>query len=395
MKRLLIALLFLTISVWLALQVVHHPGDIFIVIQPWTIQMPIWFALLVILFLFGIFYLLISGIDKIYFICFRIKSWLRLHREQQSYSKTQRGLILLIEERWHKAERFLIAGVNDSLEPLMNYLGAAKAAHAQLAFDRRHTYIQKAHQIAPHATLAIGLVQAELEIADKQFVQAAAILTHLQSLSPRHPRVLSLLEKTYIHLGEWKKLEALLPFIRKAHLLTIEQADTLEKNIHMEILKLEANSRDQLQQTWKAFPSIIKKNPEVAYLYLEKLLAFSHAAETVAQAEQIIRNILKNQWHKDLVILYASLPFSNINRQLVIVGAWLKIHGTQPEILFALGKLCMSIQLWGKAKDYFEKSLHLNAQPIVFLEYGRLLEQLNEPELAMEKYKNGLVRFEK
>src|SRR5579862_7546047 len=142
MRRLFLFLLFLIVSVWFGLTVVRHPGFLFIVYQPWMVQMPIWFALLGLFILFGLFYLFITGIDRIYFLWFRMKNWLRFRREHRSYSKTQHGLALLIEGRWQKAERLLLGGVNQSIDPLMNYLGAAKAAHELGAYDRRDKYIQ-------------------------------------------------------------------------------------------------------------------------------------------------------------------------------------------------------------------------------------------------------------
>ena len=128
---------------------------------------------------------------------------------RQSYSKTQHGLALLIEERWSKAERLLLKGVDQSVEPLMNYLGAAKAAHEQGAFERRDKHIKKAYQVAPQADLAIGITQAELQIAQDQLESAMATLTRLRQLAPRHPRVLKMLEKVYVRFAEWKNLHNL------------------------------------------------------------------------------------------------------------------------------------------------------------------------------------------
>ena len=105
---------------------------------------------------------MIDSFDRMGFLWFRLKNWLHIRREHQSYSKTQQGLALLIEGRYKKAEKYLIAGVNQSIDPLINYLSAARAAQAQAAFDRRDHYIQKAYEVAPKARLAIGITQAEL-----------------------------------------------------------------------------------------------------------------------------------------------------------------------------------------------------------------------------------------
>ena len=58
---------------------------------------------------------------------------------------------MLIEGRWKKAEKFLLKGMNKSIEQLMNYIGAARAAHELGAYDRRDHYIQKAYEVAPDA----------------------------------------------------------------------------------------------------------------------------------------------------------------------------------------------------------------------------------------------------
>ena len=150
MWRLILFLLFLIVSVLFGLEVIRHPGYLLLVYQPWMVQMPLWFALLSALVILGLFYILITSVDRVQFVWFRLKNWLRFRREHKAYSKTQHGLALLVEGRWKKAERFLLAGVNESIDTLINYLGAAQAAQEQGALDRRDHYIQKAHSVAPH-----------------------------------------------------------------------------------------------------------------------------------------------------------------------------------------------------------------------------------------------------
>ncbi len=387
MRRLIIFLLFLVASVWFGLEIVRHPGFLLIVYQPWMIQMPLWFALLGTLIFLGLFYILVTSLDHCYLLWIRFKNWLRFRREHKSYSKTQHGLMELIEERWKKAERLLLSGMNESVEPLLNYLGAAKAAHEQGAFDRRDQYIQKAYQIDTYAALAIGIVQAELEMQQGQLEQATAILTHLHAQAPSHPRVLKLLEKMYVRLGDWKNLQSLLPRLRKAKVLTTEQAELFQRNIYCEILRAAPNkSVEELHHIWDHMPRHVRKNPEVVHVYVNHLLPLNEYKEI----EGLIRQTLKNDWQAELVNIYGTLPFVNLNRQLVIVGAWVDLYGPRPELLLTLGRLCIRVQLWGKAKDYFEKCLAQGPNPGAVLEYGMLLEQLGDTEASMRIYRNGL-----
>src|SRR3990167_245230 len=391
MWRLIIFLLFLIASVWLGLELVRHPGYLLLVYHSWLVQMPLWFAALCLILLLGVFYVLIASIDGIQFMWYRLKNWFLSRRKWRAYSKTQHGLTLLLEGYWRKAERLLIAGVNRSDEPLVNFLGAAKAAHEQGAYEKRDQYIQKAYRIAPHAELAIGLTQAELALSQDQLEEAQATLLRLNQLSPHHPRVLRLLEKVYVRLADWKALLVLLPSMRKAKVVTREQATQFEKNLYCEMLT-SANeaSLDELHARWNEIQRSVKKYPDVVLAYARQLTRFMEAAN---ELEELIRKTLKQHYEPALVTIYADLPLQNLNRQLVIAGAWLKLYGQQPALLLLLGKLCVRVQLWGKAKDYFEKCLALSPNADAALQYGKLLSSLNEPEAAMQTYQDVLVRL--
>lgn len=393
MRRLIIFLILLIASVWLGMEIIRHPGYLLLVYQPWMVQMPVWFALVSLILFLGLFYFLITGVDKINFLWFRLKNWLNLRREHKFYSKTQQGYAALVEWRFKKAEKLLLAGVNQSFEPLVNYLSAARAAHQQAAFDRRDDYIQKAYQAAPKADLAIGLTQAELEIEQDKFEQAAATLNHLREVSPRHPRVIKLLERIYAHKGDWKNLQSLLPAMLKAKLITKDEQEIFEKNIYCALFTESQDKRlSDVRLVWKDVPRRLKNNPDVVYAYVTLLLRHAPVTgvETTKEIEELIRKILKSQWDAKLAVVYGKLPLANLNRQLVIAGAWMKMYGPQPELLLLLGKLCLRLQLWGKARDYFEKCLAQGPNAEASLEYGKLLEQLGEEQEALQKYKEGL-----
>lgn len=387
MSRLVTLLIFLVLSVWFGLTVFQHPGFVFISYQPWMIQMPFWFAILALFVIFGFFYLSLNCVERLQFWWFRVKSWFQFRRVQKSYSKTQHGLALLIEARWAKAEKLLLAGANQSAEPLMNYLGAARAAQEQGMFDRRSTYLKKAYQIAPDAELAIGLTQAELEIEHGEFTKALGTLNHLKDISPKHPRVLKLLEKVYVHDHDWQNLLKLLPLLRKSGALLPEQEAKLEKNVYCEILRSSKHKNlEALHKLWHDVPRHIRKNPDVVYEYATQLLLFKDTKE----AAELTQKILKSTWSAPLVKLYGMLPFEDMNKQLAIVGGWLQLYGPHPETYLTLGKLCARIKLWGKAKDYFEKCLADGPNPEASLAYARLLESLGKDQEAVEKYRDGL-----
>lgn len=387
MQRLVVLLIFLTASVWLGLTIVNHPGYLFIVTQPWMVQMPLWFALLALFVLFGLFYLLVDSIDRLQFWWFRVKNWFKMRRTQKSYSKTQHGLSLLIEGQWSRAEKLLMQGADQASDPLINYLGAARAAHELKAYERCEKYIQRAYKIAPHSELAIGITQAELELRQDQLERAAGTLDRLRKLSSRHPRVLELCEKVYVRLGDWEKLRELLPDMRKAKVLSPQQIELFEKNIYCEILQAASGkSRDELNRVWNDIPRTTRQNVDVITAYVKQLLTFGNEKEA---KEQILKT-LKCKWAAELVTIYSTFTFENLNKQLVIGAAWLTSYGEKPEILLFLGKVCVQVQLWGKAKDYFKRCLQQGPNPGAALAYGKLLVELGENDQAMQQYQNVL-----
>lgn len=388
MLRLLIFLIFLVASVWLGLEIFKHPGYLMIVYHPWLIQIPIWFAILSFLILLLLFYLLINGIDRLHLLAYQIKSWLRLRQEQKAFSTTQHGLAALIEGRDKVAEQLLIRGATKTNEPLINYLGAARAAQAQNALDRRDRYMQKAYQAAPQATIAIGLAQAELEMAQHQYEHAAATLNHLRQMSPKQPQVIKLLEKTYTRLADWTNLLTLIPSLKKAKILTDEEFQVFEKNLHVQLLRHpRPNTLTQIEHLYAAVPRALRKHPEIVLAYVEQLARYP---DTQATIEEVIQKTLKTTWSSDLILFYSQLIFKEPHRQLAIADQWVKTHGQKPELLFLLGKICVQVQLWGKAKDYFERCLSYGPNPYASLAYGQLLEHLDQRDGAIEKYRDGL-----
>jgi HemY protein len=148
--------------------------------------------------------------------------------------------------------------------------------------------------------------------------------------------------------------------MRKAKIMTGDEYALFEKNIYCEIFRAASNKRlSDVRSIWAEVPRYLKKNPDVVYAYVSQL---SHhapvaGADITKEMEELIRKTLKKDYHPGLASIYGTLQFANLNRQLVIVGAWLKVYGQRPELLLTLGKLCARVQLWGKAKDYFEKCL--------------------------------------
>jgi HemY protein len=389
MWRYIWLLIILIASVWLGLQIAKDPGLAFFSYKQWSVEMPLWFAAVTLIGLLLILYFMTKFSDGVSDMFYRFKRWLQWRRKHKAYSKTNRGLMELIEGHYRNAENDLIDGLAQSDAPLVNYLALAKAAHEQEAYARRDAYLRKAHAAAPDAELVIGLTQAQLLIDQGQLEQALAILVHVRTLAPKHALVLKLLERVYVHLGDWQSLLGLLPSLYKASVVNREQLVMLERKTYEEMLKSfnpEAGLT-ALHNLWETLPRKFHKDPDVISCYVKQLLNYPDDGEEI---ESLIYKTLKKHWNKILAKQYGLIKPIDAKKQLAHAESLLKEYPSEPILLLTLGRISIRNQLWGKARSYFQESLNLEPSEQTFIEYGKLLEHLGDSTAAMESYKDGL-----
>jgi len=315
------------------------------------------------------------------------------HEEKARLSLSQ-GLIDYAEGRFEQAEKLLLQQVQYSENPLLTYLSAARAAQQLGAHDRRDEYLRKAHQVAPDADVAIGLTQAELQLAHDQNEQALATLTQLNKHTENHTYVLTLLANTYKHLQDWDNLKDLLPALKKHGKLSAESFLSFEiivcngqlSNVSKSS-SINTSGSQPLIKLWNDTANHLKVLPDVVEHYARQLVIANAAGE----AENILRLYLNKNWQESTITLYSELDVMLDNKQLDMVERWLSDHQHNAYLLLALGKICTSLSLWGKAKNYLEASIAINPMPENYLKLARLLEEhMIEPAAAQEYYRQGL-----
>lgn len=388
MKRLLFLLILLAVSVWAGIQIQRDPGYILIAYRLWTVEMPVWAGLLLILASFIIFYTLIRLLSATGSIGRRLRSWSIRRRQRKARDRTSQGLIELAEGRWNEAEHDLLKAATSSEVPLINYLSAACAAQEQHAYERRDEYLRLAHRSNPDAEIAIGVVQAHLQLNHQQWEHALATLRRMLELAPKHQHILRLLKETYIQLGEWSPLAELLPLLRKTKAVTSAEANILQVVIAKEGLINTVRNKDMalLHRYWQGLPHSLQLNSEFLNIYIPVLIAHKDDKE----AELILREALNKNWDEGLVNWYGQVTGTDPDRQLAMIETWLKAHPESPILLRAAGHVCLRNRLWGKARHYLEFSLQVEPHIETYLLLGELLAQLNEKEASAELYHKGL-----
>lgn len=388
MKKLLWVILILVVAVWIGTTVQRDPGIIVIRAAGWRIDLPLWVgAVGMFLFLLAWHYL-----AKIYRGLFYAGHWVEdfavHHRKNKAKHLTQLGFVELAEGDWSSAEKHFLSAAKESEVPLLNYLSAAKAAQEMGDAKRRDKYLKLAHDSSKGADLAIGLTQAKLQYQHGQYEQALATAKHLLTLAPHHSHVLKLLKNIYYQLKDWQQLLNLMPKLKKYKVVTQEEAQHLEKELYGYLMQQSLKQGHEITSLWHQMPKVLHTDPDLAYPYAAYLCQ-GNEADT---AENILRQSLKRHWSEKCIQLYGLIQATHPKKLIDQAESWLKLHQDSPHLFLALGRLCMQMQLWGKAQRYLEASLKLSPLPEAYAQLGLLLENIDQNPLSAQYFRQGLIQ---
>ena len=389
MVKLVIKLLLLVVFVLLAVLFVRdNPGQLLLRYNDWQVETTLAFAVLLLLLSTLVIYYCIKLLRGF----LRLPSNLRDMSENRRHVKARRllnqGLIDLAEGRFEQAENNLMRLVDISENPLVHYLAAARAAQLQGKHDARDSYLKTAHEGNPHAELAIGVTQAELQLAHQQTEQALATLTHLHGVAPKHDYVTMLLARAHHELKDWRALVRLLPDVRRRKSIKPARLRQMEIDGYCGVLELAGHSQQEFEAAWYGVPKDLQVVPELLHYYLDRFIRNGWKG---AEAEQTLLRALDSHWDDRLIEVYGRYPARDATTQLTKVEKWLDEFGHNEQLLLALGRIAVRARLWGKAQGYFEASIGQRPTPAACLELAELFEQrLQQPEKAVEYYQQGL-----
>ena len=388
MKTFLFIIVTLFIAVVATLYAIKNPGYVLLARAPWSVEMPLTLFVPIIVLAYGLFYASIRLISRLWKIPQDVARWRQDKKTKKARLALHQAIISLAEGNWIKSEAQLLAGLHNSEVPVLHYLAAACASQGQDNIEKRDEYLSLAHKSAPEHNFAIGMTQAHLQYQAKQYEQALATLSGLRKLEPDHSKVLKLLMQVYHDLYDWTSLAELIPELRRQNVIPSAEIGLLEFQTHRELmtLSLPSGSRAVLLKAWNAVPSSLRNHPELVAIYARHLIAQNDMIE----AEKILRQAINREWNDLLVDLYGRAIGSDPGEQLEVAEGWLNTQPQNPTLLLTLGRLSLQNKIWGKARDYLEKSVTIRSTSKTCYELGRLLEQMGETENALNYYRRGI-----
>jgi len=370
-------------------KMVQDPGYVLISYDNTTIETSIWVMLVFSFFAFLIGHWALNLFFKMSLPTKQLGLWRKNRIARTAQKRTFKGLVALSEGNWWQAQRLLSQTAPIAAQPLVNYLGAAQAAHEQGDTQATKRFFEQAREIAPQAEVSIALQEAEVAKDRGNNAQAFTILKRLHSLAPKHSGILRDLAELHQSQQEWDGLITLLPKLKKQKVMSIEQLSAMEANCYANMLStvvdklpIESTSDTRvkaLTKGWKTLPGSLTQTPQMIATYARALLA----ANALDEADKFLRPHIKKSWDDTLIDLYGSIKSTDIFRQYKLVLSWLNKQPNNPALLTCAARMAMFNKEWQDAVGYFEKSLAIKPNAEVYRSLSKLLDSLGEHEKAL------------
>lgn len=363
----------------------------------YTIETSFWFFNIMLATFFICAYLVLRFVLLLIGSDWRINEWRKQRRSKRGQRQTTRGFLSLAQGQWRTAERQLTQAAVLGDNPLINYLGAARAAYEKGDMDKSDQWLKEASQSTKGAELAVAITQIQLLISRGQTEQALAIVLRLRKQNPKHKHLLKMHIKVLRELEEWVGLKDLLPTVRKlAKLIPQDKLKELEEKVVIQLMQRAAKSQSSaasagqanlIKEIYDDAPRGVRLSVDVLTCYVELLLSLKQPGK----AEQALRTALPSVWHDKLICLYGRIKGDDLQRQLLFAEKQLQERTNDPMLLLALGRIANRMSDKDKAQEYLEAAAKIKALPEVHTELGNLLTQQGKFESACEHFNKALA----
>lgn len=387
MKKLfLLMVLVLVGGAWIGEKMVQDPGYVLLSYNQTTIETSLWVMLVTVAISFMLLHWVLNLVFNTRLPTEQLRGWRERRRQRSAQNKTVTGLLALSEGNWNKAQKQLTSAAARSELALVNYLAAARAAHEQGDEKAADELLNKARQSTPNADVAVGITQAQFQLARGQLEPCLAMLLQLRRMAPNNTYIIKLLKDVYVQLKDWQSLSGLLPDMRKQQVLQSDAMVALTETVHINRLDdtkaaFAPDTPDEerlkrLAQAWDSMPAEMTRNLALVERYCEMLIELN-ADDT---AEKTLRDLIKREWDERLVALYGRINSSNPKQQLEQARKWTGQHPDSAALLLTLGRLSLRNKQWGEALKYFQQSLEYSPDRETLAELIRLLRHLGEKD---------------
>jgi len=368
------------------------PGYVLLAWGDTSIEMSVWVLLFIIVLAFVTLSLSLRFIIALNLPFQVLGDWQQTSRIKRTQLQTRQGLLALADGQNVRAEKKLAELAPTTGQPIVVLPALAKALGRQgkMAAAKLVTDFPGAQQLAYLELAEICLYQGDDE-------GALEPLQSLHKLNPQHAEVNQLLLDLLQRRQMWPELISLLLVVGNANQLNEEQLTQQQQLAYGRAFSASRrqdgsaakSSLDELQALWKKAPKSITQHGPSIINYAKAMARIE--GDTGAHTQVFIEQTLKLVWLDELVLDYAHLPLTDLQKSLTQAEAWQVNAQDSAALQLTLGRVCRRLELWGKAQDYLQASLSLQASKEAHAEMARLQHKMGHVDAAIEHYRLASV----
>jgi HemY protein len=223
---------------------------------------------------------------------------------------------------------------------------------------------------------------------------ALAALTEMRTQGGRRIHAQQIALRAQQQLKNWGEVLKLVKTLEKREALHPAVAVRLRQLAAENRLRDRRHNADALLELWQSLSATERHSPRLADLAAELLVALDRPQD----ARKIVEEALAQNWDARLLRRYPDTAGADALPLIQKAEAWRSERPDDPDLLFALGRLCLQQQLWGKAQSFLEAALKspeiADNEPLKIRTHralARLHEQLGDSAKAADHYRQSAM----
>lgn len=310
-----------------------------------------------------------------------LRLWFRRVRKK-SRERLANGLVALAEGRYLRAEKELARATQyrELRAPAM--LATARAALALGEIARADAALDEAAETAPGAALAL---RARLKRERGEHAEAYRVLAGEARHGTLVPAAWVEFIEAALATGDVAAAMGALTPLARAQALPSTTFAALEARVLAAALAAQ-RSADGLNDQWAQLSRAQRRVPVALAAYARRMAELGQPLPGMSEIESYLRK----DWSEVVVLAYADLAGADTGARLRQAEGWLKQHPNSVVLHVALGRLCVTGRLWGKAREYLERALAIGETAAAWETLGDCHAGEASHALAEQCYRNAL-----
>ncbi|MEI7612912.1 MAG: heme biosynthesis HemY N-terminal domain-containing protein [Betaproteobacteria bacterium] len=378
MRGLLWVVTLFALAVGVSLAAHFNDGYALLVLPPYRVELS--FNLLIILGFgaFLLFYVVLRALSLTRSLPRRVREFRERRLNQKMIESFYEAVRLLFEGRFTLAMKKAADVHAANHLPALAALLAARSAQRLHEPEKLKQWVERAVMADGKMQAACLMLEAEMHIEMRHFVEAAAVLKQLQDVSGRHVAALRLELRAQQGLGDGGEVLRLARLLEKHHVAMRESLPEIKRKAHQENIRQLGSDSDRLAIYQKSIPA-----SELDALLVAELAAAFIDGGLPETAQKTIEWHLDAKWDASLITLYGQIEGGDSGSRLARAEAWLMTHVGDGPLMLALGRMCLAQGQWDKAERHLALALEREDRREVHIELARLYAETGRSEEAL------------